>query len=170
VPVIIVSTNKDERKGLALGATEYAVKPLPAGWLRAAIDRALDADVIRVLNIDDEDTARFIVRGFLDDGRFLVDEAETGAAGIDRAILRSPDVILLDLNLGNTSGVIVRQTLRADPRTSDIPVLVLTAQTATDELLAALGRDTPVLSKALLTRERLTSAIDALAGVSAGQS
>ena len=164
IPVIIVSTIHDERKGLALGATDYAVKPLRPGWLRASLDRALHAGVRRVLNIDDEDTARFIVRSFLDDGRFLVDEAASAQEGLDRAERQTPDVILLDLNLGTTSGVSVRQSLRSNPRTERIPVLVLTAQTPTDELHEVLGPDTPVLSKALLTRERLTSAIDTLCG------
>ena len=56
----------------------------------------------------------------------------------------------------------MRQKLRADPRTTGIPVLVLTAQATSHELLEALGPDTPVISKALLTRERLTSAIEML--------
>ena len=167
IPVIIVSTINDERKGLALGASDYAVKPISPGWLRASLDRLLNADVWRVLNIDDEDTARFIVRSFLDDGRFLVAEASTAEEGIDRAFVRSPDVILLDLNLGSASGIAVRQRLRADPRTTGIPVLVLTAQTTSHELLEALGPDTPVISKAVLTRERLTSAIEMLCGTAA---
>jgi len=169
VPVIIISTIADERKGLALGATDYSVKPLRPGWLRAALDRALHADVRRVLNIDDEDTARFIVRSFLDDGRFLVDEASTAQEGLDRAERQTPDVILLDLNLGATNGVAVRHSLRSNPRTERIPVLVLTAQTPTDELHEELGPDTPILSKALLTRERLTSAIDSLCGQTTAQ-
>ena len=170
VPVIIVSATRDERKGLALGATDYAVKPLPSGWLRAALDRALGAGVSRVLVIDDEDTARFIVRGFLDDGRFLLDEATTATDGLEKARLRRPDAILLDLNLGPASGVTLRQALRADPLTAAIPVVVLTAQSPSDELMHVLGRDTPVLSKAGLTRERLTMAVESMCGASAGRS
>jgi DNA-binding response OmpR family regulator len=170
VPVIIVSATRDERKGFALGAADYAVKPLPSGWLRAALDRALGAGVSRVLVIDDEDTARFIVRGFLDDGRFLLDEAATATDGLEKARLRRPDAILLDLNLGPGSGVTLRQALRADPVTAAIPVVVLTAQSPSDELMHVLGRDTPVLSKAGLTRERLTMAVESMCGASAGRS
>ena len=170
VPVIVVSATRDERKGFALGAADYAVKPLPSGWLRAALDRALGAGVARVLVIDDEDTARFIVRGFLDDGRFLLDEAATASDGIEKARLRRPDAILLDLNLGPASGVTLRQALRADPLTAGIPVVVLTAQFPSEELMHVLGRDTPVLSKAGLTRERLTMAVESMCGVSAGRS
>jgi signal transduction histidine kinase/DNA-binding response OmpR family regulator len=169
VPVIVVSATQDERKGFALGAADYAVKPLSSGWLRAALDRALGAGVSRVLVIDDEDTARFIVRGFLDGGRFLLDEAATAADGLEKARLRRPDAILLDLNLGASSGVTLRQALRADPLTAAIPVVVLTAQTPSDELMHVLGRDTPVLSKAGLTRERLTLAVESMCGVSAGR-
>ena len=169
VPVIVVSATRDERKAFALGAADYGVKPLPSGWLRTALDRALRAGVMRVLVIDDEDTARFIVRSFLDDGRFQVDEAVSGAEGLDKARLRTPDAVLLDLNLGTTSGVALRHELRADPRTAAIPVMVLTAQPASDELQHLLGRDTPVISKSILTRERLTMAVEAMCGMPAGQ-
>jgi signal transduction histidine kinase/CheY-like chemotaxis protein len=169
VPVIIVSATHDERKGFALGATDYALKPLPNGWLRAALDRALGGGVARVLVIDDEDTARFIVRGFLDDGRFLLDEAASAHDGFEMARLRRPDAILLDLNLGSTSGAALRQALRADPLTAAIPVVVLTAHMASEELQNVLGRDTPVLSKAGLTRERLTLAVESVCGVPAGR-
>ena len=123
-----------------------------------------------MLVIDDEDTARFIVRGFLDDGRFLIDEAASANDGLETARLRRPDAILLDLNLGSTNGVTLRQALRADPLTAAIPVVVLTAQSPSEELLNVLGRDTPVLSKAGLTRERLTLAVESLCGVPAGRS
>lgn len=54
---------------------------------------------------------------------------------------QSPEVILLDMNLKGTDGVQVTKALRENPKTSEIPILILSAgpglQTA--ELAAASG-------------------------------
>ena len=55
----------------------------------------------------------------------------------------APDLVLLDLHLPDTHGAEVLRRLRADPRTADIPVVVISAdatQAAVQELLA-LGAD-----------------------------
>jgi CheY-like chemotaxis protein len=50
-----------------------------------------------------------------------------GGLGIDLARLHRPDMVLLDLHLPDMHGADVLDRLRADPRTADIPVVVLTA-------------------------------------------
>jgi CheY-like chemotaxis protein len=53
--------------------------------------------------------------------------ANDGAAGIDMAAVRQPDLILLDLHLPDMGGEKVLQLLQADPETRDIPVVVISA-------------------------------------------
>jgi len=69
--------------------------------------------------------------------------AETGALGLEMARAHHPDLILLDLHLPDRHGAEVLATLAADPRTSAIPVVVLSADAVTEtrlELLAAGAR------------------------------
>jgi DNA-binding response OmpR family regulator len=65
---------------------------------------------------------------------FTVTTAATGQDGIDQAISRQPDLILLDLRLPVTDGVAVCQALRADARTERIPILVVTGVLSPSQL------------------------------------
>ena len=53
--------------------------------------------------------------------------AERGAIGLQLARDRHPGLVLLDLNLPDMAGLDVLRELRADPRTTGIPVVVLSA-------------------------------------------
>jgi CheY-like chemotaxis protein len=53
--------------------------------------------------------------------------AGTGALAIQLAVERQPDLVLLDLHLPDMSGQDVLRALRADPRTADIAIVVVTA-------------------------------------------
>ena len=60
--------------------------------------------------------------------------AMQGTLGLDLARQYRPDVILLDLNLPDMKGQEVLGLLRADPRTKDIPVLVVSADATPEQL------------------------------------
>jgi signal transduction histidine kinase/CheY-like chemotaxis protein len=164
IPLIVASTLDEQQKGFALGANAYAVKPVASRWLLRTLDQLTPRnDALRVLTIDDEDASRFIIRGLLNDGRHQVHEAADGAEGLSCAPALSPDVILLDVRLGDMSGLEVRRRLRDDPATAHVPVIMITAQRLSSSQRTDLA-GTPVLSKSALTRETLQSAIrDALA-------
>ncbi|MDQ3958152.1 MAG: ATP-binding protein, partial [Actinomycetota bacterium] len=66
--------------------------------------------------------------------------AMQGRAGIDLAREHRPDVVLLDLNLPDVEGDEVLRILRADPRTSSIPVIMLSAD-ATPRQIERLKSD-----------------------------
>jgi CheY-like chemotaxis protein len=50
-----------------------------------------------------------------------------GSLGLELARSQHPDLVLLDLNLPDMSGVEVLRRLRADPVTASIPVIVISA-------------------------------------------
>ena len=70
-----------------------------------------------LLVIDDEASIRFSIEQVFDGPDVRVIGAETADAGLRLAAERSPDVILLDIHLGDRSGLDVFRELRSiDPK------------------------------------------------------
>ncbi len=81
----------------------------------------------RILVIDDDATISELVSINLEMAGYEVNQAEDGIKGQALALQVQPDLIMLDLMLPKVDGFTVCQRLRRDPRTIDIPVLMLTA-------------------------------------------
>jgi len=64
--------------------------------------------------------------------------AADGSTGIDLARVHLPDVILMDINLPGISGVEAMRALRADPATSHIPIVALSANAVPRDIAKAL--------------------------------
>lgn len=79
-----------------------------------------------VLVVDDFDDARDLYRTCLEQAGYRTAEARNGAEAIDRAIELRPDVVLLDLAMPVLDGVEAARRLKADDRTRDSRLLVLT--------------------------------------------
>jgi two-component system, cell cycle response regulator DivK len=79
-----------------------------------------------VLVVDDYSDAREMYGEYLRFAGFEVLEAATGVEAVERAIERRPDIILMDLSLPVMDGCEATRRLKADGRTSRIPVVALT--------------------------------------------
>ena len=82
---------------------------------------------ISILLIEDDRDMRDLVAGHLEHSGFDVQKAEDGIKGQALALQYSPDLILLDLMLPSVDGLTLCQRLRRDERTSNIPILMITA-------------------------------------------
>jgi signal transduction histidine kinase/CheY-like chemotaxis protein len=159
-PVIIVSTVDDQRKGFALGADAYCLKPLDPSALIRNLDRlVVTRDTLKVLTVDDEEASRFIIRQLLGGREHQLIEASCGKDALAKAHEAPPDVILLDLRLTDMTGFDVFDRLRDDPATSAVPVVVVTSQRLSEDDRRRLSAAQAVLSKSTLTRNSLRSAI-----------
>ena len=85
------------------------------------------SDLPLVLIVDDNDRNRKLAGDVLRSARFRTLEAATAAEGIALASEYLPDVILMDLRLPDLDGTEAARMLRAEPRTSRIPVVAVTA-------------------------------------------
>jgi two-component system, cell cycle response regulator DivK len=85
------------------------------------------SDLPLVLIVDDNDRNRKLAVDVLRLAQFRTLEAVTAAEGIALASEHLPDVILMDLRLPDLDGTEAARMLRAEPRTSRIPVVAVTA-------------------------------------------
>ena len=83
----------------------------------------------RVLVADDEDDVRDLVSYRLSRSGYEVLEARDGAAALQIAVEQAPALAVLDVMMPKLDGYELTRRLRADPATSGIPVLLLTART-----------------------------------------
>ena len=82
---------------------------------------------ITILVVDDLSDNRLLIRHIFEEFDYLVLEARDGAEGIEVARTARPDCILLDINMPVMTGFEALDRLQQDPRTREIPVVVLTA-------------------------------------------
>jgi len=114
----------------------------------------------RLLLIDDDESARYLIKKMLGRSPWLVDEAASGEEGIRMALEARPNLILLDLKMPGLSGFETLSRLKNDPLTSETPVVVVTSQTLTSgEVEDLMGRVRAILSKEGLSQEALLEAI-----------
>lgn len=94
----------------------------------------------RLLIVDDDDDIREIAAASLElTSGWDVLSASCGSEGITSAVASHPDAILLDVMMPDMDGPAAFRILRADPRTSAIPVILLTAKVQTADRQRYLG-------------------------------
>jgi DNA-binding response OmpR family regulator len=85
---------------------------------------------MRILVIEDSDSIRHMIEALVRARGHEVEAVSSGAKGIDSALIRPPDAILLDLCLpGGYDGVDVCRSLRGAEPTRAVPIIVISALT-----------------------------------------
>ena len=119
---------------------------------------------VKILIVDDEEPTRYVLRqGLAAEPNWTVLEAADGTEGLRLAQAEAPNFVVLDLNMPGLDGFEVFRTLKGDPATHDIPILVVTSALLTAEVLKRLEGAVAVLPKSNLSRSVLrTFAVQAL--------
>ncbi len=91
-----------------------------------------------VLLVEDDEELRFILGAHLRAAGFRVLESGDGYQGQRMAVEHRPNLIVMDIGLPGMDGVSATRALKADERTSAIPVLMLTARSNTTDLVRGL--------------------------------
>ena len=88
----------------------------------------------RILIIDDEETIQTVVQfGLRMAAGWEVLTASSGPQGIHTAQMEQPDAILLDVMMPDMDGIDTFKALQSDPKTEQIPVILLTAKAQATE-------------------------------------
>lgn len=121
---------------------------------------ALSADdsAGKVLIVEDEESTRYVLTHMLrSEGPWTLIEAPDGTEGLRLAQVEMPDFIVLDLHLPGLTGFEVFRSLKGDPATAHIPILILTSSLLGPEHHARLHGAVGILSKSNLTRALLAA-------------
>ena len=133
IPVVILSVVENRPFGLNLGAVEYFVKPVNKEQLIKSVRNVMaktarEHKTMTILVVDDEPQTVEMLTSHLRAEGFTVLQAYGGKQGIDLAIEKQPDAIILDLIMPEVSGFDVVQRLQAHPEAREIPILIFTAK------------------------------------------
>ena len=171
IPVLVMTIVNKAQKARALGADEFWLKPIDKDRLLRKLDSiSTKGAITRVLIIDDDQAARYLIRQYLSGSEFRLIEASTGPEGVRLAQERLPHVIFLDFLLQDATAFEVLDELKSNPRTRSIPVILNTAYQLDEEQVARLsGLTEAIIAKQHLSRELAINRIrDALGGAGLG--
>ena len=112
-------------------------------------------DQKKVLSIEDDAFLSSLVSSKLIDAGFSVITAGTGKEGIAKAGLEKPNLILLDIMLPDMGGFEILETLKGNPATKDIPVIILSNLGGREEIEkgVALGAASYLIKSNILPHE-----------------
>jgi DNA-binding response OmpR family regulator len=119
--------------GTALGADEYLVKPVDKATLLAAVERCLyarggAAPARTILVVEDDVSTREMIVELLNAHGYAVSTAADGAEASASVAQSLPELVILDLVLPKMSGFKLLAEWRANPRTADLSIFVLTSK------------------------------------------
>jgi len=98
-----------------------------------AVDRALP-----ILIVDDYRTMLRIIRNLLQQLRFSnIDEATDGGAALTRLREKRYGLVISDWNMQPVTGLELLREVRSDPQLADTPFIMITAESKTENVIAA---------------------------------
>jgi CheY-like chemotaxis protein len=141
IPVVLTSKVNKESLGFDIGQCDFLTKPIDRQQLlQMMVKFDLLADGQRgkktpssILIIDDDPQNIRLVKAMLKPFNMEVFVADGGKAGLELALKKKPDLIILDLMMPDVDGFEVVSKLRDDPAGSKIPILIYTAKNISSE-------------------------------------
>jgi CheY-like chemotaxis protein len=127
-PVIMMTILDEKQKGFTLGASGYLTKPVDRVQLSQLLYRFKSTTGIpRVLVVEDDLSAREMMRRLLIGEGWAVSVAINGREALERLTTEQPNLILLDLMMPEMDGFEFLVEFRKDPKSATTPVIVVTA-------------------------------------------
>ena len=141
IPIVLTSKVNKESLPFDIGQADFLTKPIDRQQLlQMMVKFDLLADGKRgkktpssILIVDDDPQNIRLVKAMLKPFNMEVMVADGGKAGLELALKKKPDLIILDLMMPDVDGFEVVSKLREDPAGSQIPILIYTAKNITSE-------------------------------------
>ena len=97
----------------------------------------------QILVVDDKNELLHLMRRVLEDEQYQVSILQDGKQAVSRVKTQLPDLLILDLRLGDISGQDILKQLKDDSVTAEIPVIVYTAAVLEAEEVNSLIASNP---------------------------
>ncbi|MGC2297943.1 MAG: ATP-binding protein, partial [Acidobacteriaceae bacterium] len=122
LPIIITSIFEESEAAIARGASRFLSKPVDRTALLYELRRlTVQTGTRRVLLVDDNDVARYILREILVQPWLEIEEASNGTAALALVRENPPDALILDLLMPDVSGFEILRQLRSETPTEALP-------------------------------------------------
>jgi signal transduction histidine kinase/CheY-like chemotaxis protein len=129
IPVLVVTVVDNERQSLVLGADGFLIKPVDRWSLLHKVNTLVRREQPqKLLLIDDDPAARYVLRQWLAPMSLEILEAADGREGLQLAQAEQPQAIVLDLTLPELGGTDILELLKRDTSTQAIPVIINTSR------------------------------------------
>ncbi|ANY69457.1 hypothetical protein BBD42_25455 [Paenibacillus sp. BIHB 4019] len=134
IPVVIWSMTSDRQQGYTLGVSEYLTKPVERERMIRVMDKYIkQSDDHQILVIEDDATTSELMTKLLQREGYVVAQARNGRLALEHMASVMPSLILLDLMMPEMDGFQFISELRKHGEWNEIPVVVVTAKSITQE-------------------------------------
>lgn len=134
LPIIVTSAYDEAQRASNEGATLFLSKPLERERLLHELRNLIAAPGTRqLLIVDDNEVSRYILRQLLDMPWLQIKEAKNGGDALAAVAEAVPDAIVLDVLMPDINGLEVLRRLRELSATANLPVLIYTSKTLSEE-------------------------------------
>jgi PAS domain S-box-containing protein len=134
IPVVMLTIVDNKALGFQLGAAAYLLKPLDASEVRDTLNLvsgSTSPSKKQLLVVDDDPNVADILRQILPESDFSLRSALSGEVGLRAIEADQPDILLLDLIMPHPDGFEIIECLRENPKTRDLPIIVISAKDLT---------------------------------------
>lgn len=115
----------------------------------------------KVLLVEDNKDLISFMRSELS-GRYLILEAENGKVGMEIALRENPELIVTDVMMPVMDGMELCRELRADPETSHVPIIMLTAKSSEEHSIEGVEAGADVFLPKPVNMVKLVAQVDKL--------
>jgi CheY-like chemotaxis protein len=134
--------------GFALGAADYLLKPIRKEALLQSIRKHVPSradDDSTILLVDDDSKTLELLEETLRSAGYETQSVRNGARALDILSSKLVGAVLLDLLMPGMDGFEVIRHVRQEEALKELPIIVMTAKTLTQEEISLLGRETQAL-------------------------
>jgi CheY-like chemotaxis protein len=114
-----------------------------------------------LLLVEDEPDTASLVKLIMEGKGYEVLHAATGSEALDKiALMPPPSLVLLDIQLPDVDGITILETIRATPDWQNVPVIMLTAVSAEQQIRKVLSLTVQGYVLKPFRRETLLRSVD----------